>query len=77
MSRTTRAGWSKERPTTAGWYWVKWLRFPQFGPEIREVVQPNGPDTDYLEVDDAPIDEYITGCGPIEWAGPLPMPREA
>lgn len=59
--------WTRERPTAAGWYWVKWPSHPQYGPEIREVVRPNGPDTDELEVDDMPIDEYVKDCRGVDW----------
>lgn len=42
------------------------------GPEILEITQPNGPDTD-LHVGhwDEPVDEYLAEHGPCEWQGPL------
>ena len=70
--------WTTERPTKPGWYWARWPKQPQFGPEILEITQPNGPDTD-LAVDSRPfdwnLDEYIEDEGPVEWQGPL-EPKE-
>lgn len=67
-----RSAWSPERPTTAGWYWVRRPKDPWLGPEIRAVTQPNGPDTDYLEVDDIPLDEYVNDCVEVEWQSVQP-----
>ena len=68
MSKLT---WTRERPTYAGWYWVRWPKQPQYGPEIVLIEQPNGPDTDYLEIRDVPLHEYIDIEGGVEWQGPL------
>ena len=63
--------WTTARPTVAGWYWVQWPDDPWLGPEIFEITQPNGPDTDYLEVNDTPMDEYIAEYPSVEFQGPL------
>lgn len=64
--QVTQSAWTTEKPTTAGWYWVRWPHEPHIGEEIREVTQPNGPDTDYLEAGDIPMDEYVEEYSP-EW----------
>lgn len=60
------SAWTTEKPTTAGWYWVRWPKDPGLGAEILAVTQPNGPDTDYLEAGDIPMDEYVEEYSP-EW----------
>jgi len=75
----SQSAWSIDRPTQPGWYWARWPEQPQFGPEILEITQPNGPDTDDLEVGHRPfnetLDDYIQKNGPVEWQGPL-EPKE-
>jgi len=67
--------WTTTKPTKPGWYWVRWPKQPQLGPEILEVTQPDGPDTDTLEIGYRPcnctLQEYIDDQGPVEWQGPL------
>lgn len=63
--------WTTARPTVAGWYWVQWPDDLGLGAEILEVTQPHGPDTDYLEVNDTPMDEYLAEYPSVEWQGPL------
>lgn len=64
--------WTTERPTKAGWYWVRWPKQPKYGPEIFEITMPNGPDTEeWLEVNGLEVSVYIKNYGPIEWQGPL------
>ena len=67
--------WTTERPKKAGWYWVQWPDDPCLGPEIVEVTQPHGPDTDYLEISleisDVPMDEYLAEFPSVEFQGPL------
>ena len=46
---------------------MRWPYEPHIGEEIREVTQPNGPDTGYLEVDDVPLDEYVQDWVSVEW----------
>lgn len=68
--------WSKEKPTVAGWYW--W-RSPQRGDEVVYIFMAGGKNrkklyVSYLGLGEAPpLLEHVSG----EWAGPLPLPREA
>ena len=73
-----RVEWTTAKPTEHGYYWARWTKEPQLGPEILEIRQPNGPDTDYLEVGmfDESLESYIANYGPVEWQGPL-APHEA
>lgn len=66
-----RLTWTTEKPTKPGWYWARWPKLPQFGPEIVLVEQPCGPDTDYFEIHDVPLCEYIEANGVMEWQGPI------
>jgi hypothetical protein len=61
--------WTLDKPTKPGWYWY---REPRLGPEVVEVYQPNGPDTDYLEINDCPLSAFNG-----EWQGPLVPNEEA
>lgn len=67
--------WTSEKPRIPGWYWARWLNQPQLGAEILLITQPNGPDTDDLEIDYRPcnetLEEYIEREGQVEWQGPL------
>ncbi len=67
--------WTKDQPTTPGWYWARWPKEPQLGPEILEITQPDGPDTDTLQVANRPfeyaLDSYIAEYEPVEWQGPI------
>ena len=71
----TEAGWTREKPTVAGWYWWRSLN-GMIGPEIIQIDNTNGPDTD-LEVigpfGETPLDEWIAESEdePGEWQGPL------
>ena len=67
--------WTTERPTRAGWYWARWPNDPGLGAEILEVTQPHGPDTDYLEVNDWSMDEYLKEYQSVEWQA-VQGPRE-
>ena len=58
--------WTGERPTVPGWYWYP---APGFGEEVVGIYQPNGPDTDELEINDTPVSEFDG-----EWYGPLEVP---
>ena len=66
--------WTTEKPTKPGWYWARWPKQPHLGAEILEITQPDGPDTDTLEVGnrfDYALDSYIAEYEPVEWQGPL------
>lgn len=67
--------WTTTKPSKPGWYWARWPKQPQLGPEILEVTQPDGPDTDTLAIGHRPcnctLQEYIDDQGPVEWQGPL------
>lgn len=69
------AGWTREKPIAAGWYWWRSLN-GMIGPEIIQIDNTNGPDTD-LEVigpfGETPLDEWIAESEdePGEWQGPL------
>jgi len=71
----TEAGWTREKPIAAGWYWWRSLN-GMIGPEIIQIDNTNGPDTD-LEVigpfGETPLDEWIAESEdePGEWQGPL------
>lgn len=71
----TEAGWTSKRPAVAGWYWWRSLN-GMIGPEIIQIDNTNGPDTD-LEVvgpfGETPLDEWIADSDdePGEWLGPL------
>lgn len=68
--------WTKEKPTVQGWYWARWPNNPGLGAEVLCVTQPHGPDTEYLEFDDTPLEEYIAEWHP-QWSGPIPLPTDA
>lgn len=67
--------WTRTKPSEAGWYWVRWPNDPGLGAEILAVTQPHGPDTDYLEVDDCPMEEYLKEYPSVEWQ-PVAPPKE-
>ena len=68
MTDASGQRWTREKPTEPGWYWY---REPGLGAEAVCVYQPNGPDTDYLEIYDTPLTEFDG-----EFQGPL-TPHEA
>lgn len=67
--------WTTVKPSRPGWYWARWPERPQFGAVVLLITQPNGPDTDDLEIDYPPcnetLEEYVAREGPVEWQGPL------
>ena len=61
--------WSKERPTVAGQYW---FREPSVAPYVVQIGSDGHGIWIWWECKWQPLDDW-TG----EWAGPLPLPREA
>lgn len=64
--------WTKVKPTVPGWYW---LRAPKHGWRDSVVLlERDGNDGElYMPDDDSTFVNEIDG----EWAGPIPMPKEA
>ena len=62
----TKAGWTSEKPTAAGWYWI---RAPKHG--WRDCVLWVDQDDDgfYIDVGDCDT-EYVTDID-AEWLGPI------
>lgn len=70
-----RPRWSKERPTVAGWYWMRRMDIPTNPFGIMR-VRHNGSIIDYYIGGMWESASAFSGRMQCEWAGPLPMPEE-
>ncbi len=61
--------WTKEKPTEAGWYWIK----ADFWSKEKDIVYiESSAEGLCLYGTDWPVDVYDA-----EWAGPIPEPRRS
>lgn len=65
--------WTKEKPTTLGWYWWRHRSYPNAGRWVAQVWQY---DDGTVQTDSGFGSDVLLSTLDREWAGPIPEPED-